>query len=96
MAITTSTALLIGAAVTAASTGISLAVGRPDLPSAPSVPDTPLSDPVKTQAELDITARAERVKRARLSQGAGGTRSSPLGLPGSIGTQATLPKLTGQ
>lgn len=94
MAVATSTALLIGAAVTVAGTIASIAT-RPGTPSVPGVPDTPLSDPARTQAELDTEARRERVKRARLNQIGTGVGTTPLGLA-PTGTQRTLPKLTGE
>ena len=95
MAIGTTTAIVLGLAATAASTAVSIFSQSGGVPAAPGVPDTPLADPAETQAELDIAARRERVKRARLALVGTGIRTSPLGLAG-ISTQATLPVLTGQ
>ena len=91
MPVTTTTALIFAAAsIGSAAIG---ALSQPGRPSVPGVPKTPLSDPVKTQAELDIEARRVRVKRARLNQSGVGT--TPLGL-GLSDKQKTLPKLTGE
>lgn len=82
-------------ALGAASAGSAVFGGGGSGPSVPGLPKTPLSDPVKTQAELDTEARRVRVKRARLAQTSTGVRTTPLGLS-PADTQRTLPTLTGQ